>query len=74
MSSMFGGGGGGGGSTPQYLPPPPPPPTPTLANFNQASGYDPTRSLMGDFGGTRKTGGQGLDTETNTTKKSLLGD
>jgi hypothetical protein len=73
MSSMFGGG-GGGSQPPQYLPPPPPPPSPTMADFSKSPGFDPTNSLMGNFGGTRKTGGQGLDTETTTTKKSLLGD
>jgi hypothetical protein len=73
MSSMFGGG-GQQQQPQQYLPPPPPPPIPTQASFRDSPGFNPTSSLIGNFGGTRKTGGQGLDTETTTTRKSLLGD
>jgi hypothetical protein len=72
MSSMFGG--GGQSQQPTYLPPPPPPPIPQAANYANAPGANPTASLIGNFGGTRKTGGQGLDTETTTSRKSLLGD
>jgi hypothetical protein len=73
MSSLFGGG-GGGSQPPPYLPPPPPPPIPRLADYRNAPGADPTGSLIGNAGGTNKTGGSGLDTETKTSKKTLLGE